>query len=70
MCLCVREHDLIKAWMSLNIGQILLLTMELAAFECLEHCRFHFLLVAIDEILFKIAYNEDIHNLFNARLDH
>ena len=38
----------IKAWMSLNLGQMPLLTMELAALERLKNRRHHFFSVAID----------------------
>ena len=55
----------IKAWMSLNLGQIPLLTMELAALECLKNRRHHFFSVAIDPILFKLAGNEDMHNILD-----
>ena len=51
----------IKAWMSLNLGQIPPLTLELAALEQ----RHHFFSVAIDPILFKLAGNEDMHNILN-----
>ena len=54
----------IKAWMSLNLGQIPLLTMELAALERLKNRR-HFFSVAIDPILFKLAGNEDMHNILD-----
>ena len=54
----------IKAWMSLNLGQIPPLTMELAAFERLKNRR-HFFSVAIDPILFKFAGNEDRHNILD-----
>ena len=40
----------IKAWMSLNLGQIPLLTMELAALERLKNQLHHFFSVAIDLI--------------------
>ena len=53
----------IKAWMSLNSGQIQPLTMELAALERLKNRRHHFFSVAIDPILFKLAGNEDMHNM-------
>ena len=53
----------IKAWMSLNLGQIPSLTVELAALECLTNQRHHFFSVAIDPILFKLADNEDMHNI-------
>ena len=45
----------IKAWMSLNLGQIPPLTMELAALERLKNRRHHFFSVSIDPILFKLA---------------
>ena len=51
----------IKAWMSLNLGQIPPLTMELAALDR----RHHFFSVAIDPILFKLAGNEDMHNILD-----
>ena len=62
----------IKAWMSLNLGQIPSLTMELAALERLKIRRHHFFPVAIDPILFKLAGNENMHNIldeFEFRLD-
>ena len=55
----------IKAWMSLNLGQIPPLTMELAALEHLKNRRHHFFSVAIEPILFKLAGNEDMHNIMN-----
>ena len=55
----------IKAWMSLNLGQIPPLTMELAALECLKNRRHHFFSVAIDPILFRLAGNEDMHNILD-----
>ena len=58
----------IKAWISLNLGQIPPLTMKLAALERLKNrCR-HFFSVAIDPILFKLAGNEDMHNILDAGL--
>ena len=51
----------IKAWMSLNLGQIPPLIMELAALERLKNRRHHFFSVAIVPILFKLAGNEDMH---------
>ena len=45
----------IKAWMSLNLGQIPPLTIELAALERLKNRRHHFFSIAIDPILFKLA---------------
>ena len=55
----------IKAWMSLNLGQIPPLTMELAALEHLKNRRHHFFSVSIDSILFKFAGNEDMHNILD-----
>ena len=46
----------IKAWMSLNLGQIPQLTVELAALERLKNRRHYF------RILFILASNEDMHN--------
>ena len=53
------------AWMSLNLGQIPPLTMELAALERLKDRRHHLFSVAIDPILFKLAGNEDMHNILD-----
>ena len=44
----------IKAWMSLNFCQIQQLTTELAAIGFLKNLCFHFLMVAIDLILFNL----------------
>ena len=55
----------IKCWMSLNLGQIQPLTMELAALQRLKNRRHHFFSVAIDPILFKLAGNEDMHNILD-----
>ena len=55
----------IKAWMSFNLGQIPPLTMELAALERLKNGCHHFFSVAIDLILFKLAGNEDMHNILD-----
>ena len=55
----------IKAWMSLNLGQIPPLIMELDALECLKNRRHHFFSVAIVPILFKFAGNEDMHNILD-----
>ena len=55
----------IKAWMSLNLGHIPPLTMELAALERLKNRRHHFFSVAIDPILFKLTGNEDMHNILD-----
>ena len=54
-----------KAWMSLNLGQIPPLTMELAALQRLKNQRHHLFSVAIDTILFKLAGNEDMHNILD-----
>ena len=53
----------IKAWMSLNLGQIPPLTLELSALERLKN--HHFFSVAINPILFKLAGNEDMHNILD-----
>ena len=55
----------IKAWMSLNLGQIPPLTMELAALERLKNRCHQFFSVAIDPILFKLAGNEDMRNILD-----
>ena len=55
----------ITAWMSLTFGYIPPLTMELAALERLKNRRHHFFSVAIDLILFKLAGNEDMHNILD-----
>ena len=55
----------IKAYMSLNFGQIPPLTTELAALERLKNrCR-HVISVDIDPIFFKLAGNKDMHNIMN-----
>ena len=51
--------------MSLNLGQILPLTMELAALERLKNRCHHFFSVAIDPIRFKLAGNEDMHKVLD-----
>ena len=56
----------IKAWMSLNLGQIPPLTMELAALKRPKNGRNHFFSVAIDPILFKLAGNEDMYNILDG----
>ena len=48
----------IKAYMSLNFGQIPPLTTELAALERLKN-------LDIDPIFFKLAGNKDMHNIMN-----
>ena len=54
----------IKAYMSLNFGQIPPLTTELAALERLKRCH-HVISVDIDPIFFKLAANKDMHNIMN-----
>ena len=54
----------IKAYMSLNFGQITPLTTELAALERLKN-RCHVISVDIDPIFFKLAGNKDMHNIMN-----
>ena len=55
----------IKAYMSLNFGQIPPLIMELAALECLKNrCR-HVISVDIDPIFFNLAGKKDMHNIMN-----
>ena len=51
--------------MSLNLGQIPPLTMELAALERLKNRCHHIISVDIDPILFKLAGNEDMHNILD-----
>ena len=55
----------VKAWMSLNLGQIPPLTMELAALERLKNRCHHVISIDIDPILFKLAGNEDMHNILD-----
>ena len=54
-----------KAWMSLNLGKIPLLNIELAALECLKNRCCHVVSVDIDPIFFKLAGNKDMHNIMN-----
>ena len=51
--------------MSLTFGQIPLLTTELAALERQKNRCHHFFSVAIDPLLFKLADNEDMHNILD-----
>ena len=51
--------------MSLNLDQIPRLTMELGALERLKNRRHHLFSVAIDSIIFKLAGNEDMHNILD-----
>ena len=53
----------IKAYMSLNFGQIPPLTMESAALERLKNRCHHIISVDIDSIFFKLAGNKDMHNM-------
>ena len=55
----------IKAYMSLNFGQILPVTTELAALERLKNRCHHVISVDIDPIFFKLAGNKDMHNIMN-----
>ena len=55
----------IKAYMSLNFGQIPPLTTELAALERLKNRCHHVIFVDIDPIFFKLAGNKDMHNIMN-----
>ena len=51
--------------MSLDFGQIQLLTTVLAAFERLNNWSHHLISVDIDLILFKLAGNKDMHNIMD-----
>ena len=55
----------IKAYMSLNFGQIPPLTTELAALERLKNRCHHVISVDINPIFFKLAGNKDMHNIMN-----
>ena len=55
----------IKAYMSLNFGQIPPLTTELAALERQKNRCHHIISVDIDPIFFKLAGNRDMHNIMN-----
>ena len=55
----------IKAYMSLNFGQIPPLTMELVALEHLKNRCHHVISVDIDPIFFKLASNKNMHNIMN-----
>ena len=57
----------IKAYMSLNFGQIPPLTTELAALESLKNRCHHVISVDIDPIFFKLSGNKDMHNIMNDR---
>ena len=55
----------IKAYTSLNFGQIPPLTTELAALERLKNRCHHVISVDIDPIFFKLASNKTMHNIMN-----
>ena len=55
----------IKAYMSLNFGQIPPLTTELAALEHLKNRCNHVISLDTDPIFFKLAGNKDMHNIMN-----
>ena len=55
----------IKAYMSLNFGQIPPLTTELTALERLKNRCHHVISVDIDPIFFKLAGNKGMHNIMN-----
>ena len=55
----------IKAYMSLNFGQIPPLTTELAALERLKNRCHYVISVDIDPIFFKLAGNKNMHNIMN-----
>ena len=55
----------IKAYMSLNFGQIPPLTTELAALERLKNRCHQVISVDIDPIFFKLVGNKDMHNIMN-----
>ena len=55
----------IKAYMSLDFGQIPPLTTELAALERLKNRCHHIISVDIDPIFFKFAGNKVMHNIMN-----
>ena len=55
----------IKAYMSLNFGQIPPPTTELAALERLKNRCHHIISIDIDPIFFKLAGNKDMHNIMN-----
>ena len=59
------KRTYIKAYMSLNFGQIPPLTTELAALERLKNRCHHVISVDIDPIFFKLAGNKDMHNIMN-----
>ena len=55
----------IKAYTSLNFGQIPPLTTELAALERLKNRCHHVISVDINPIFFKLAGNKNMHNIMN-----
>ena len=56
----------IKAYMSLDFGQVPPLTTELAALERLKHRCHHVISVDIDPIFFILAGNKDMHNIMSS----
>ena len=55
----------IKAYTSLNLGQIPPLTTELATLERLKNRCHQVISVDIDQIFFKLAGNKNMHNIMN-----
>ena len=55
----------IKAYMCFNFGQIPPLTTELGALERLKNQCHHVISVDIDPNFFKLAGNNDMHNIMN-----
>ena len=55
----------IKAYMSLDFGQVPPLTTELAALERLKNRCHHVISVDTDLIFFILAGNKDMHNIMN-----
>ena len=49
----------------MHLGQIPPLTTELAALEGLKNLRHHFFSIAIDQFLFKLAGNKDMHTILD-----
>ena len=56
----------IKAYMSLNFGQIPSVTTKYAALEHLKNQCHHVISIDIDPIFFKLAGNKDMHNIMNS----
>ena len=55
-----------KAYMSLNFGQIPPLTTQLAALERLKNRCHHVMSLDNDPIFFKLASNKDMHNIMSS----